>query len=102
MAIKTWCGKKVNRLKYAYVAFLARRLPTCEEIAPVISRNMDEQLSLPEKIKMILHNHICEWCKRYANQLLLLRQAAQKEIENSEFTLSQEARQRMKESLNEQ
>jgi hypothetical protein len=102
MAIKTWCGKQVSKFKFAYFSFLARRLPTCEEITTIISRNMDGTLSLSEKIKMVLHNHICEWCKRYADQLQLLRQAAQKEIENSKLTLSPETRERIKRSLSEQ
>jgi hypothetical protein len=101
-----WCGKKVSRLKFAYFSWLARRLPTCIEILPVISQNLDGRLPITEKVKLILHKHFCEWCKRYENQLILIRKAMRNQDANapvsSESPLSSEARERMKRFLNQQ
>jgi len=100
MRVLLWCGKKVSRWKFSYFSWLARKLPTCEEIAPLISRDLDTPLPVFEKIKMVLHKHICEWCRRYANQLLLIREAMRKE-ENAHAgnALSSTARERMKRAL---
>jgi hypothetical protein len=102
MAIKTWCGQKVSKLKFAYFSWLARHLPTCEEITPLISRNLDGSLSFRDKVKMVLHKHICVWCRRYAEQLLLIRKALRKQDSQPDLTLSSEAREQIKRSLREQ
>jgi hypothetical protein len=102
MATETW-----KKIKIAYIYWLARRLPACDEILPLISQQMDRPLPLKQKFNLILHNHICELCKRYANQLLLLRQAvrahaADPEVQTTtDTTLSFEARERLKRSLHE-
>jgi hypothetical protein len=102
MAIKTWCGQKVSKLKFAYFSWLARHLPACEEITPLISQNLDGPLSFRNKVKMVLHKHMCAWCQRYADQLLLIRKALRKQDSQPDLTLSSEAREQIKRSLREQ
>ena len=95
----------LNRLKMEYIYFWARRLPACDELLPLMSRRMDGKLTWRQRLKLNLHIHICDWCKRYADQLLLIRQAMRQqesEVENNlvadEF-LSTDARERMKRAL---
>ena len=95
----------LKKIKMQYIFFVARRLPACDELLPLQSLKMDKQLSWRQRWTLLLHNHICEVCKRYANQLLLIRQAMKQEerLLNSspatETGLSAGARERMKQAL---
>jgi len=104
MSTLTWCDKKVSRLKFAFFSWMARRLPSCREILPLISQNLDGPLPFGKKIKLVLHKYICEWCRRYEDQLILMRKMVQlksaDDRSSSESPLSPEARERMKRSLN--
>ena len=97
----------LNKIKMQYIFFVARRLPACDELLPLQSLNMDKKLSWRQRWTLILHNHICEVCKRYANQLLLIRQAMKQEerlmnsLPAAEAELSAGARERMKQALRE-
>jgi len=88
----------MGKIKNLYLFWLARRLPTCKEILPDISRSMDEKLSLHRWILLKLHLHICEMCLRYEKQLQLLRKAAQEEPKQM-HSLSNDAKERMKRAL---
>jgi hypothetical protein len=99
MASKSW-----NKVKMGIIYWIARRLPACDEILPLISRQMDQPLPWRQRINVFMHNSICELCKRYANQLLTLRQAARKYAADpdaalADTPLSFEARERMKRFL---
>jgi hypothetical protein len=103
MASETW-----SRVKTAYIYWFARRLPACDEILTIISQRMDRKLPWRQRMKLLLHNHICVWCRNYAKQLLVVREAMRRQesqIENTPFadaTLSPQARERMKRSLGQQ
>jgi hypothetical protein len=101
MTSPTWCGKKISRLKFAYFSWMAKRLPPCKEILPLISREMDSKLPLAQVIKVALHKHICEWCKRYADQVHIIQSAVQSQDVRTEQSLSSDARERMKRALQE-
>lgn len=98
----------IQNLKQAYIFWLARRLPTCEQLLPLMSQAMDRKLSLRERFVLNLHNSFCEWCLRYAKQIRLIREVMQRQsstadVEGSaEVALSNDARERMKRMLTEQ
>lgn len=97
-----------NRLKMEYIYWWARRLPACDELLPLMSQRMDGTLPFRKRLTLLLHNHICDWCRRYAQQLLLIRQAMKEReahLKNhpiSDESLSSAARDRLKRALNNQ
>ena len=96
-----------QKIKQEAIFWLARRLPTCKEIAPRMSESLDRRLSLGERITLNLHLWICVWCVRYMEQIRALRRisshydAAQIEdgIASTRRSLSPEARDRIKRAL---
>lgn len=94
----------LNRLKLEAIFWLARRLPVCRELTPWMSERLDKPLPLGREIKLRLHIMICDWCKRYQEQLYALRQAVQTMAEPKDSApdqprLSDEARERIKQAL---
>jgi hypothetical protein len=53
--------------------WLARRLPTCRELTPLLSASLERELTLRERVVLRLHFIICEQCVRYLKQLRLIR-----------------------------
>ena len=49
----------LSRLEKAARRWLARRLPTCQQIAPVASRARDGQATLRQRVELRLHLTIC-------------------------------------------
>ena len=74
-------------------------------MVPVMSESLERRLGLVERAKLRLHLVVCAWCARYLKQIKLLRQAvSQREFTTaddtaSSFRLTDEARQRISESL---
>lgn len=88
-------------------AMLIRMTPTCTQMTSLLSEAMDRPLPVGMRIKMRVHFLICKWCERYKNQLLFLRNAIRRQpgkLEGQEApsstTLSPEARERLKRTLN--
>ncbi len=77
--------------------------PTCREVTRLQSAALDHPLSVPRRIGLRLHLLLCKWCRRYGRQLRFLRAAAHEHpddlTESEPHSLSQEARDRMKEKL---
>ena len=95
-----------QRAVHAVRYWLLRRLPTCKQIAPLMSQSLDRRLSLLERIKLKLHLWICIWCVWYLEHLHVMKDAielrAAKVEENgnsSGQSLSTEARERLKLAL---
>ena len=89
-----------ERTKQAARLWLARRLPTCQQIAPVASRARDGQATLRQRVELRLHLTICELCARYASQLAFLGEIAeQTTLAKTSATLSVAARERLAEKL---
>jgi hypothetical protein len=90
-----------NRAKFALRLWLARRLPTCKELAPVMSQSLERRLTLREHFKLKLHLLICVWCVWYLEQLHFLRDAERARAEQGSpaTTLSPEAHARIKQAL---
>ncbi len=74
-------------------------------MVPLMSESLDRRVGLIEQMKLRLHLLVCAWCARYLKQIKLLRQAvSQREFTSADdnaspLKLSDEARQRISESL---
>ena len=73
-------------------------------MVPVMSESLERRLGLAERTKLRLHLLVCAWCARYVKQIKLLKQSvSQREFsangEASPIKLTDEARQRISESL---
>lgn len=86
--------------------FLLRRLPTCKQMAPVMSESLERRLTLRERLMLRLHLWVCVWCVWYLEQLRTMREAlrarsAQEEADNIDpaAKLSEEARERIRRAL---
>ena len=104
-------GKAVHAARY----FLLRRLPTCEQMAPVMSESLERPLTLRERATLKLHLWVCVWCVWYLEQLHAIRaalraRAAREEAGGPDGTnetgdaapavkLSEEARERIRRAL---
>jgi len=101
--------KLIEKLKMESIFWLARRQPTCRELAPWMSEALDGRLSPRRRLTLKLHFMICAWCRRYQQQLLLLQAAYRRQAapENDPAPpsdqplprLSDEARERMRRAL---
>lgn len=68
--------KVYDKLKMEATFWLARRLPPCTELLPIMSQSLEREWTLKEKVVMQLHFLYCEYCLRYLRQLRLMREAA--------------------------
>lgn len=92
-------------IRWKLVIFGARRLPPCCQIAHQISDSRQQPPSLRERIVIRLHLMVCDWCTSYSKQIVLMSEAARREVETVEasaspnFRLSDSARKRLRDSL---
>jgi hypothetical protein len=99
--------KLFTRAKMEASFWLGRRLPTCEQVLPVLSESLERKLTLRERVMLRLHFLICVYCLRYLKQLRLIRNAvrARSQRMNQEDSaaaapaLSEQARERLKRAL---
>jgi hypothetical protein len=95
-----------KKATHAVRYFLLRRLPTCKEMVALMSQSMERPLTLRERVLLKLHLWVCAWCVWYLEQLRLLRSALRARVADAEAaaprgaSLSPEARERIKRSLN--
>ena len=94
--------KAVHAVRY----FLLRRLPTCKQMAPVMSESLERPLTLRERAALKLHLWVCVWCVWYLEQLRTMRgtlraRSAREETDeaDSAVKLSEEARERIRRAL---
>jgi hypothetical protein len=69
-----------------------------------MSESMDRSLNLLERLKLKLHLMICVWCTRYFRQINLIGRLLQLRADECDVLsveLSNEARERIRRSLNE-
>ena len=86
--------------------FLLRRLPTCKQMAPVMSESLERRLTLRERVTLKLHLWVCVWCVWYLENLRTMREALRArgtreeadEVESA-VKLSEEARERIRRAL---
>lgn len=48
---------------------------SCKKATELVSKSMDEKLSLKEEFELKLHLFICEFCEAFKNQVNLIRNA---------------------------
>ena len=94
--------KAIHAVRY----FLLRRLPTCKQMAPVMSESLERRLSLRERVTLKLHLWVCVWCVWYLENLRTMREAlrargTREEADevDSAVKLSEEARERIRRAL---
>ena len=95
-----------NKAVHAVRYFLLRRLPTCQQMAPVMSQSLERRLTLRERVTLKLHLWVCVWCVWYLEQLRTMRSALRARGERGEaddldsaVKLSEEARERIRRAL---
>lgn len=79
-------------------------MTTCRETAELVSRVMDERLSLGDRIAMNLHLAICRNCRRFTRQLHDMRRLFRLETGANDDApgLTTDARQRIATELQNQ
>ena len=95
--------KVIHAVRY----FLLRRLPTCRQMAPVMSESLERLLTLRERVTLKLHLWVCVWCVWYLENLRTMRSALRARAAHEEETdevesavkLSEEARERIRRAL---
>lgn len=96
--------KAVHAVRY----FLLRRLPTCKQMAPVMSESLERPLTLRERVTLKLHLWVCVWCVWYLENLRTMRSALRARAAHEEkaaddvdsaVKLSEGARERIRRAL---
>jgi hypothetical protein len=96
-----------KKLKQEAEFWLGRRLPTCQEVLPVLSESLERRLTAREYVTLKLHFIICTYCVRYLRHLRFMREAmrmqsariAEAGEPSATPPLSTEARERIKRAL---
>lgn len=71
----------------------------CKQASQLASRSMDEKLPLWKNIALQMHLILCYSCTNFTRQLYFLRKAAGRSKTNLNFSLTDEARQRISNAL---
>ena len=95
--------KLIHSVRY----FLLRRLPTCKQMAPVMSESLERPLRFRERVTLKLHLWVCVWCVWYLENLRTMREALRArgareegaDEVDSAVKLSEEARERIRRAL---
>ncbi|ACT51038.1 MULTISPECIES: zf-HC2 domain-containing protein [Methylovorus] len=76
---------------------------SCKQASRLLSQSLDRRLTWRERTALRLHLTICDVCRRFGRQLLLLREAAKRMVrlteQNETLQLSQEAKARIASAL---
>lgn len=49
-------------------------MPTCEEVSRLISESLERSLSFRERTGMRIHFLMCEFCRRFREQMAFIRE----------------------------
>ena len=95
--------KILDSIKNRWIVWVWSHTPNCAEMSRLVSRSLEQPLSMRTWLKMRLHYLICAWCKRYFAQLRFLHEAAPHFDEHAGTgpvrSLSVEARRRIMQRL---
>jgi len=72
---------------------------TCKHATELISKSMEEELSVRERFSLRLHLFICEFCEQFRKQIEVLRRAVKREDSVCGEKLSEEAKHRILEKI---
>lgn len=56
---------------------------TCKDTTALVSRQLDEKLSVPDRLGLTMHLAACRGCRQYRRQLLLIKEACLKVSEQA-------------------
>lgn len=91
--------KHWNNLKSGFASLM----PSCREAAHAQSEALDHPLPAAKRFGLWLHLLMCQWCRRYGEQIRFLRRAAHEHQEQLTEAVSQklspETRDRLKRVL---
>ena len=95
------------RMKLSLMQTMARMMPSCKDVSELVSRSLDENLSFRERMGVRMHLVVYKWCRRYHDQLHLIREAItwveqEPRPDDPLISLSVEARARINKSLQKQ
>jgi len=93
-----------GRIKNGFNRLVWKYLPGCKDITALISRSMEKDLSLREKLVMKTHLYTCIACRLYLSQIEFMSEVFEKQEEKreqGEFAprLSADAAERLKNAL---
>ncbi len=71
----------------------------CKQASQLASRAMDEKLPFWKNIALKMHLILCRSCTNFTRQLQFLRKASRRSRTNLDFQLTDEARQRIANTL---
>lgn len=93
----------VNSLKKKLVTLIAEHTPKCHDVTRLVSQSMESPLPWRTRLSLRFHYLICVWCRRYRDQLGLVRTALRSNPEQDakkvDGGLSPHARTRLKKAL---
>jgi hypothetical protein len=94
------------RFRSLWAALVSRLIFSCHEVTRLESMSLDGALSPLTRIRILLHYFYCAWCRRYGEQLRLLRRAlrlegARREETKESATLSPGFRARLERAVRE-
>ena len=84
---------------------MSKMTPTCNTITQKISESQDRKISLKDRIGIRIHLMGCNFCRRYEQQLIIMRKMIAEDLNNTngsstEMKLSPDARQRIQQQIN--
>lgn len=74
----------------------------CKQATQLVSHELDQKLSLSQRISLKLHLLICHYCRNYARHLNFLRRAStqmEQHIEQQGPALPEESREKLKQTI---
>jgi predicted anti-sigma-YlaC factor YlaD len=82
------------------MSWFANLSPTCKQAARLQSDALDRRLSLSQRVGLRIHLFLCRWCRRYGQQIAILRVIGKRCAEDQDHlpadTLSAEAKERIR------
>ena len=76
---------------------------SCKQASRLLSQSLDRRLSWRERSALRLHLAICDFCRRFGKQLLILRDTVRKSVaaieQDESLQLSQQVRERITEAM---
>lgn len=94
-----------NWFQLRIVLLITAITPRCPEVIRLLSLGMEQPLPWWTRVRLRIHNLMCSFCERYAQQLRALRRMAQafpeKVGEASDEKLPPEVKERMRAALRE-
>ena len=79
----------------------------CKDVSTKVSKSMDQTLPLRERMMIFVHLRMCKYCKRFKDQMLIIRYALQLtepatgDDTDPSLSLPKEIRERIKQTMRE-